>query len=94
MKTEEKNVWWIISIKDISINIPITIIGLSLVLLKLYGVIDWSWWWITSPIWIGIPLAILFFTLYYLLGNNFFIFEISDFFINSFKRIKLWLKKI
>lgn len=26
--------------------------------LKLGGVIDWSWWWVLSPLWI--PFAILF----------------------------------
>ena len=28
--------------------------------LKLGGVIDWSWWWVTAPIWIpwGITLAV------------------------------------
>lgn len=25
--------------------------------LKLGGVIDWSWWWVTAPLWI--PLAIV-----------------------------------
>jgi len=24
--------------------------------LKLVGVITWSWWWVTSPLWIWIPL--------------------------------------
>jgi hypothetical protein len=27
--------------------------------LKLTGYIDWSWWWVLSPIWISIVLAIL-----------------------------------
>lgn len=26
---------------------------LILIVLKLCGVIDWSWWWVLSPIWIG-----------------------------------------
>ena len=26
--------------------------------LKLVGIIDWSWWWIAAPLWI--PLAIVF----------------------------------
>jgi hypothetical protein len=26
--------------------------------LKLTGDIDWSWWWVTSPLWI--PVALLF----------------------------------
>jgi hypothetical protein len=31
------------------------------VTLKLTGNIDWSWWWVTSPLWL--PVAILFFVL-------------------------------
>ncbi len=32
------------------------------VIFKLLGKLDWSWWWVFSPIWIswGIVLAILF----------------------------------
>ena len=26
-------------------------------ILKLVGVIDWSWWWVTSPLWIGIVIV-------------------------------------
>lgn len=39
-------------------------IGLDIILfivfliLKLTGEIDWSWWWVTSPLWI--PVAIVF----------------------------------
>ena len=38
---------------------------LIFLVLKLTGVINWSWWWVTSPLWgslllILIPLAILF----------------------------------
>lgn len=32
---------------------------LVFLVLKLTGVSDWSWWWITSPIWIGVILAIV-----------------------------------
>ena len=28
--------------------------------LKLVGVIDWSWWWITAPLWISASLWLLF----------------------------------
>lgn len=28
--------------------------------LKLTGVIDWSWWWVTAPLWIEAILAVLF----------------------------------
>lgn len=27
--------------------------------LKLGGVIDWSWWWVTSPIWIVVGLLLI-----------------------------------
>lgn len=29
------------------------------IVLKLTHVIDWSWWWVLSPIWIGILLTLL-----------------------------------
>ena len=28
-----------------------TLIFVALMVLKLCGVIDWSWWWVTAPIW-------------------------------------------
>lgn len=40
-------------------------IGLDVVLfliflvLKLCKVINWSWWWVTSPLWIGLILIIV-----------------------------------
>lgn len=90
MKTDK---WWAIPLTNgLDINIPITLIGIGIIILKLTGVINWSWWWITAPFWIGFPLMFSFITLYYLLGNNFFIFEISDFFVNIFKKIKSWLR--
>jgi hypothetical protein len=39
------------------------IIGLLLgtfISLKLIGYVDWSWWWITSPLWGGFILSIVF----------------------------------
>ena len=27
--------------------------------LKLGGVIDWSWWWVTSPLWISVGLLFI-----------------------------------
>jgi len=39
------------------------LLGVAFVVLKLCGVIDWSWWWVTAPFWAGfvivIPLLIL-----------------------------------
>ena len=45
-----------------------TFLTLLFVGLKLTGHIDWSWWWVLSPIWgplavlVGIPLVILLFS--------------------------------
>lgn len=41
---------------------------LTFIILKLVGVINWSWWWVLSPIWIPIVLllavSILLFVVY------------------------------
>lgn len=29
-----------------------TVLFLIFLVLKLVGVIDWSWWWVTAPLWI------------------------------------------
>lgn len=34
------------------------VLAILFITLKLCGVIDWSWWWVTCPIW-GPPAAIL-----------------------------------
>jgi hypothetical protein len=35
----------------------LTILFIVFLVLKLTGEIDWSWWWVTSPLWL--PVAIL-----------------------------------
>lgn len=35
------------------------LLGIVFVTLKLCGVIDWSWWWVTAPFWGGLALALL-----------------------------------
>jgi len=43
-------------------NVIPSIINILLVLfitLKLCGVITWSWWWLFSPIWIALGLAVI-----------------------------------
>jgi hypothetical protein len=35
-----------------------TILFLIFLVLKLTNYIDWSWWWVTSPLWIGAILVI------------------------------------
>jgi len=49
-------------------NQPSPAVGLGLtgvlfvifLVLKLTGNIDWSWWWVTAPIWIPISIAFVF----------------------------------
>ena len=36
----------------------LTILFVVFLVLKLTGNIDWSWWWVTSPLWIPIVVAI------------------------------------
>ena len=36
-----------------------TVLFLIFLVLKLVGVISWSWWWVTSPLWISFLLFIL-----------------------------------
>lgn len=33
------------------------VLGIVFIVLKLVGVINWSWWWVLAPFWI--PLAIV-----------------------------------
>jgi hypothetical protein len=52
--------------KKTGCSVSLPMITLILVILKLTGVIDWSWVWITSPIWI--PIALVLFILFVSLG--------------------------
>lgn len=36
-----------------------TVLFIVFLVLKLTHTIDWSWWWITSPLWIGWALILL-----------------------------------
>lgn len=36
-----------------------TLLLITFLVLKLCGVIDWSWWWVLSPLWIPVVLIIL-----------------------------------
>lgn len=45
-------------------NVGVGFTGLLTVLfigLKLGGAIDWSWWWVISPVWITIGIAVVIF---------------------------------
>lgn len=36
----------------------LSVLGIVFIVLKLVGVIDWSWWWVTVPFWGGAALII------------------------------------
>lgn len=38
------------------------------IILKLTGVIAWSWWWVLAPIWISLLIAVLFVVSFVALG--------------------------
>lgn len=49
--------------KETNSSTSIGFVGLltiAFIVLKLTNVIDWSWWWVTSPIWISILLWLFF----------------------------------
>lgn len=33
------------------------LLGVAFVVLKLTGVINWSWWWVTAPFWGGLVIV-------------------------------------
>lgn len=36
-----------------------SVLTVVFVVLKLCGLIDWSWWWVLSPLWISIGLVVV-----------------------------------
>lgn len=36
----------------------LTVLFLIFMVLKLTGHIDWSWWWVTAPLWGGVTAAV------------------------------------
>ena len=47
------------------INI-LSLLGVAFVVLKLTNLIDWSWWYVLLPFWIGLPIAGVVFLCVYL----------------------------
>ena len=41
-----------------------TLLGVAFIVLKLVGVIHWSWVWVLSPFWIPLVVALLIFTIF------------------------------
>tara|TARA_R110000737_G_C14624761_1_gene494612 strand:- start:38914 stop:39126 length:213 start_codon:yes stop_codon:yes gene_type:complete len=47
-------------INKVNVSFPwALILFVVLLILKLANVVDWSWWIITLPLWVGIPLVLL-----------------------------------
>jgi len=59
--------------KNFKITLPLVPLTIILIILKLSGVIHWSWLWVIAPIWI--PYAIIFgvWIIIALFGISFFI---------------------
>lgn len=36
-----------------------SLLSVAFIVLKLCNVIDWSWWWVLSPIWMPIALVVI-----------------------------------
>lgn len=34
------------------------LLGLAFIVLKLTGYIEWSWWWVTAPLWMPTAIAL------------------------------------
>ena len=47
-----------------------SVLTIVFVVLKLVGVIDWSWLWVLSPLWINIVLTIIFIIIIALINNK------------------------
>jgi hypothetical protein len=37
----------------------LSLLGLLFIGLKLTGFIDWSWWWVLAPFWVGVSFVFL-----------------------------------
>jgi hypothetical protein len=45
---------------NVAMDVLSPVVVFTPIVLKLTGVIDWSWWWVLSPLWIsGILLALM-----------------------------------
>lgn len=52
----------------LSIGIP-SLLTIIFVILRLCNVIDWSWWWVFSPLWIMAGLILLMLVVGYFIGR-------------------------
>ena len=35
------------------------LLAVAFIVLKLTGFIDWSWWWVLAPLWIGLVVVLI-----------------------------------
>ena len=42
------------------LNITLSLLLILFIGLKLGGIINWSWWWVLSPIWIPLSILVIF----------------------------------
>ena len=52
--------------KDYSVGIA-GLLGVAFIVLKLCGVIHWSWWWVLAPLWISFGVGLLIFVVFMLI---------------------------
>lgn len=52
-----------------------TVLFLIFLILKLTGNIDWSWWWVTSPLWIPLALVLSIMGIAFMIGFIVFNFK-------------------
>lgn len=53
-----------VTISGLGFSSLLTIVFIAL---KLCKVIDWSWWWVLSPLWIGTAVGLLVLGLYFVM---------------------------
>lgn len=47
------------------------VLAIVFMVLKLCGVINWSWWWVLCPLWIPLAIAAVFFGMAFLVKTIF-----------------------
>jgi len=61
------------NIKHVRLSFPLGgFLGVSFIVLKLCGVINWSWWWVLAPFWGPIALVLVILSAIVLLPLAFF----------------------
>lgn len=45
-----------VTVRGMSVS---SLLGIAFIVLKLCGVIQWSWWWVLAPFWIPFVLLII-----------------------------------